>query len=76
MEFKDISYIIAICEHKNISQAARSLFISQPALSQQLQKIEAKLGKPLFVRSGHTMTPQPHAVSLRSRAISCWPSAK
>lgn len=57
MEFKDISYIIAICEHKNISQAARSLFISQPALSQQLQKIEAKLGKPLFVRSGHTMMP-------------------
>lgn len=57
MEFKDISYIIAIYEHKNISQAARSLFISQPALSQQLHKIEAQLGKPLFIRSGHTMTP-------------------
>ena len=57
MDFKDISYIIAICEHKNISQAARSLFISQPALSQQLHKIEAELGKPLFTRSGHIMTP-------------------
>jgi len=57
MEFKDISYIIAIYEYKNVSQAARSLFITQPALSQQLQKIETKLGKALFVRSGHTMLP-------------------
>lgn len=57
MDFKDISYIIAIYEHKNISQAARSLFITQPALSQQLHKIETKLGKALFVRSGHTMIP-------------------
>lgn len=57
LEFKDISYIISICEHKNISQAARSLFISQPALSQQLHKIEQKLGKTLFIRSGHFMEP-------------------
>jgi len=57
MEFKDISYIIAICEHKNISQAARSLYISQPALSQHLHKIETQLGKPLFIRSGNTMMP-------------------
>lgn len=57
MEFKDISYIIAIYNHKNISQAAQSLFISQPALSQQLRKIEAALGKTLFIRSKQEMTP-------------------
>jgi len=57
MDFKDMAYIIAIADHKNISQAARSLHITQPALSQQLHKIETQLGKPLFTRSGHTLTP-------------------
>ncbi len=59
MDFKDISYIIAVADHNSISQAARTLFITQPALSQQLHKIESNLGKQLFIRSGHTMTPTP-----------------
>lgn len=59
MEFKDISYIIAVVDNNNISQAARALFITQPALSQQIHKIEKRLGKQLFIRSGHTMTPTP-----------------
>ena len=57
MDLKDISYIIAIYNHKNISQAAHSLFISQPALSQQLHRIEANLGKTLFTRSRQRMVP-------------------
>ena len=59
MDFKDISYIIAVCDHNSISQAARTLFITQPALSQQIHRIEQQLGKTLFVRTGHTMTPTP-----------------
>lgn len=59
MEFKDISYIIAVVDNNSISQAARALFITQPALSQQIHKIEHKLGKPLFIRTGHSMTPTP-----------------
>ena len=57
MDLKDISYILAVFNHKSISQAAQSLYISQPALSQQIRKIELQLGKPLFTRSGHTMIP-------------------
>lgn len=57
MDLKDISYIIAVCDHKSISQAAQHLYISQPALSQQIHKIESQMGKPLFTRSGHTMVP-------------------
>ncbi|MBR5230739.1 MAG: LysR family transcriptional regulator [Clostridia bacterium] len=57
MDLKDISYILAVFNHKSISQAAQSLYISQPALSQQIHKIELQLGKPLFTRSGHTMLP-------------------
>lgn len=59
MEFKDISYIVAVVDNNSISQAARTLFITQPALSQQIHKIEKQLNKTLFIRSGHTMTPTP-----------------
>ena len=59
MNFKDISYIIAVVDNNSISQAARTLFITQPALSQQIHKIEKELNKTLFIRSGHTMTPTP-----------------
>lgn len=59
VEFKDISYIIAVVDNNSVSQAARALFITQPALSQQIHKIEQQLGKQLFIRTGHTMTPTP-----------------
>ena len=52
MQFQQIRYIIAIAEEKNITKAAEKLFISQSALSQQLQKLEQELGVELFVRTG------------------------
>lgn len=48
MELRDIRYIIAVANSNSISQAARSLFISQPALSQQLRRIEKQLGVSIF----------------------------
>lgn len=57
MDFKTIEYICAINDAKTISQAAKNLFISQPALSQQLSKAEQELGIPIFVRTGNKMVP-------------------
>lgn len=45
-----IEYVIAISEEHSLSKAAERLFISQPALSQRLKKLEAELGTPLFRR--------------------------
>lgn len=56
MDFKALEYISAINEAKTISQAAKNLFISQPALSQQLAKVEQELGVRVFVRTGGTLT--------------------
>jgi len=50
MEFKLLENVVTIAEEQSISRAADRLFISQPALSQQLSKLEAQLGTPLFVR--------------------------
>ena len=57
MDFKGIEYVCAIYEAKTISQAAKSLFISQPALSQYLAKLEQELGTTLFERAGSAMIP-------------------
>ncbi|MBW4697826.1 MAG: LysR family transcriptional regulator [Aphanocapsa lilacina HA4352-LM1] len=42
----------AIAQHGSFKRAAESLYISQPAVSLQVQNLEAALGMPLFDRSG------------------------
>lgn len=44
MDIREISYIIAIADKQSITAAAASLFISQPALSQALRRMEAEAG--------------------------------
>lgn len=50
MNFTQMMYALAVARHRNISKAAASLFISQPALSLQIKKLEEELGMPLFKR--------------------------
>ena len=56
MDTKLIEYIIAIAEEKSLSRAAERLYLSQPALSQRLKKLEDELGTPLFVRERDGLT--------------------
>lgn len=53
-----IFYEVANC--KNISRAASQLYISQPAISKSIQKLEEQLGAKLFIRSskGVLLTPE------------------
>lgn len=57
MEFKHIEYFIETCRHKSISQAAKSLFISQQALSRCIANMEAELGCTLFSRTVKGISP-------------------
>lgn len=50
MDTRQLEYILAIAEEKNLSRAADRLFLSQSALSQHLAKLEAEGLPPLFVR--------------------------
>ena len=49
----------AVARHGNLSKAAESLFITQPAVSQCIKQMEKELGAQLFVRSarGVALTP-------------------
>ena len=51
MNIRDFEYLIAIDELKSFQKAAKKCFISQPALSQQIKKIENQLGFEIFERS-------------------------
>ena len=58
MEYKHIEYFIEACNHKSITKAAESMFISQQALSRSISKLEDALGCRLFNRTvkGITLT--------------------
>ena len=58
MTSKELLYVKTVADEKNISRAAKKLFMAQPSLSQSIQRIEESVGTPLFNRtsSGLTLT--------------------
>jgi DNA-binding transcriptional LysR family regulator len=54
----------AIHSEGNLTRAAESLSVTQPAVSNALARLRAALGDPLFVRSPRGMVPTPHAESI------------
>lgn len=48
-----ILQFVTVAKYLNFSRAAEVLYISQPALSKQIRKLEEELGFPLFTRSTH-----------------------
>lgn len=57
MDHREMEYVIVIAQEKNLSKAAERLFISQPALSRFLGKLENELGTPLFERKNRQYIP-------------------
>ena len=50
MEMHQLRYVVAVARTKNFSRAAEQCHVSQPSLSQQIQKLEEELGGRLFDR--------------------------
>ena len=50
MDLKQLEYIVEIAKEKNITKAAKKLYITQSALNQTLLKLEKEIGEPLFER--------------------------
>lgn len=56
MNLQQIRYFLAAAEHGSFTAAARSLFIAQPSLSEQIRQLEGELGVDLFSRLGRGIT--------------------
>lgn len=51
MLYEKWNYVLTLAEEQNLTRAAKRLFISQPALTLYLNRLEAELGVRLFDRS-------------------------
>lgn len=71
MELRQLLYFTTLAETLNFRRAAERLNISQPPLTVAIQKLEAELGTPLFVRSsrGVSLTVAGETVLEHARAV-------
>src|SRR5262245_11569011 len=52
MEMHQLRYFVAVARTGSFSRAAEHCHVSQPSLSQQIQKLERSVGQRLFDRLG------------------------
>jgi len=53
---KQMKILEAVVEHHSYTDAAKSLFMTQPAVSMQIKQMEDQAGLPLFEREGKRVT--------------------
>ncbi len=68
MDLGQLRYFHKIVEHRSFTRAAQDCLVSQPALSQQISKLERELGQPLFERHGRSIRLTPAGQILQGQA--------
>ena len=68
MELRVLRYFLAVAREGSMTGAARTLHVTQPTLSRQLQDLEDELGRQLFIRGSHSLTLTAEGMLLRKRA--------
>ena len=68
MELHQLRYLTAVSRTGNFSRAAEQCHVSQPSLSQQIQKLEEELGCRLFTRLKREAVPTEAGKALLLRA--------
>ncbi len=68
MELRELKYFLAVAREQSISKAADALFVTQPNLSRQMQKLEKEIGQQLFIRGAKKITLTETGQILRKRA--------
>ena len=59
MNLRDLQYLVAVAEERHFGRAADACHVSQPTLSGQIRKLEARLGVPIFERTNRSVRATP-----------------
>ena len=68
MELRQLEYFVAVARHRHFGRAAEAVYVTQPALSQQVQRLEAELGLALLRRTSRGVELTPAGEDLLGRA--------
>lgn len=68
IELRHLRSFVTVAEHLHFSRAALALHVAQPALSQQIRRLEELLGYPLLLRTSRSVALTPAGVLLLQRA--------
>jgi LysR family tcuABC transcriptional regulator len=68
MDMRQLRYFVQIVESGSLAKASRQLYIAQPALSQQMARLEDEVGRALLVRSSRGVTPTDNGEALYHHA--------
>jgi len=71
MNLRDLSYLVALAEHRHFGRAAEASFVSQPTLSTQIRKLEDELGVALVERTPRKvlLTETGREIARRARGV-------
>ncbi|MFH2133592.1 MAG: hydrogen peroxide-inducible genes activator [Pseudomonadota bacterium] len=71
MTLNELRFIVAVAQERNFRRAAEKAFISQPALSLAIQKLEEELGLKIFERgkSEVSVTPVGEAIVAQAQRV-------
>ncbi len=68
VDLRQLRYLVAVADAGSVSGAARSLYITQPALSIALRNLEREVGVPLLNRHRRGVDLTPAGVAFLARA--------
>jgi len=68
MTLNELRFIVAVAQERNFRRAAERSFISQPALSLAIQKLEEELGLKIFERGKSDITVTPVGTAIVEQA--------
>ncbi len=69
MDLRQLEYFAAVARHRHFTRAAEELYVTQPALSQQVRRLERELGLELLTRTSRRRA-DPAGQELLARAES------
>jgi LysR family nitrogen assimilation transcriptional regulator len=69
MNLRQLKYFVKVVEVGNMTRAAESLFVAQPALGMQIRQLEEDLGVALLIRHSRGVEPTPAGALLHTRAL-------